>query len=100
MQQIRQYALWKNGRSDTNRVKPSLNGFLFNSDYKNWVMISSTVRDDNGTLKIIMGNSIAVGAVENHQTNPWPDGTSFAKLTWIQNTVVQAAISSLESLNK
>ncbi len=79
-----QYQKWIRGAASNTDVKPSLNGFTFNPGYKDWVVISSTVRTDNATLKMIMGNNIAVKAVKTGHTNPWPDGTSFAKLTWIQ----------------
>ncbi|HTL10445.1 MAG TPA: cytochrome P460 family protein, partial [Chitinophagaceae bacterium] len=78
----KQYQYWTTQEASKTTVNPSLNGFLFDASYKNWVVINSTVRTDNGTLKMIMGNDIAVKAVIDHQTNPWPDGTAFAKLTW------------------
>ena len=44
----------------------------------------STERFDNGTMRIIYGNEIAVKAIKDHKTNPWPNGTIFAKVAWDQ----------------
>lgn len=63
-------------------VSPSLNGVPFFPDYKNWRTVSTTDRGDNGTLRVITGNDIAIHAIESHQTGPWPDGTVFAKIAW------------------
>ncbi len=35
-------------------------------------------------MRVILGNDVAVKAIEDHQINPWPDGTIFAKVTWYQ----------------
>jgi Haem-binding domain/Cytochrome P460 len=78
-----QYALWMKGTPDAQKVKPSLNGIVFDPDYKNWVAISSTERFDNGTMRVIVGNEIAVDAVRSHHTNPWPNGTVLVKILWI-----------------
>ncbi len=60
----------------------ALNGISFVSDYVNWKAISTTDRYDNGTLRIIAGNDIAVKAIREKNTNPWPDGSAFAKVAW------------------
>jgi mono/diheme cytochrome c family protein len=61
---------------------PELNGLAFFPDYKNWRAISSTDRGDNGTMREILGNDIAVRAIANKQIQPWPDGAAFAKVAW------------------
>jgi hypothetical protein len=60
----------------------ALNGIEFIPDYKNWQPISATNRFDNGTMRIIFGNDVAIEAIKNHQINPWPNGTIFAKVAW------------------
>lgn len=62
----------------------ALNGISYIPDYKNWKPISSTERLDNGTMRIIFGNDIAVTAAKEHRTNPWPDGSILAKVAWDQ----------------
>jgi Cytochrome P460/Haem-binding domain len=59
----------------------SLNGVPFFPDYKSWRLLSTTDRGDNKTLRMIAGNDVAMKAVEARATNPWPDGSVFAKIT-------------------
>ncbi len=63
-------------------VKPSPNGIIIPRDYKDWRPISSTDRWDNGTLRQILGNDVALKAIADGRVNPWPDGASFAKVAW------------------
>jgi hypothetical protein len=60
----------------------SLNDARFHPDYKRWQILSTTDRGDNGTLRIITGNDVAIRAVVAGTTNPWPDGAVFAKNTF------------------
>lgn len=66
------------------KLPVSLNGISYIPDYKNWQAISTTDRLDNGTMRVIFGNDIAVKAIRSRQVNPWPDGTIFAKVAWDQ----------------
>ena len=59
----------------------SLNGVPYFPDYKDWKVLSTTDRGDNKTLRIITGNAVAIRAVEERKTNPWPDNSVFAKIT-------------------
>jgi hypothetical protein len=79
-----QFVKWTKGDGKSSDVKPELNGLPFMSGYKDWSPISSTERWDNGTMRVIMGNPIAVKAVKEGHTNPWPDGAAFAKVDWKQ----------------
>lgn len=79
-----QYNSWVQRGSAARTVQPAPNGIEFPADYKNWKTISSTDRLDNGTIREILGNDIAVKAIANKQINPWPDGTAFAKIAWYQ----------------
>jgi hypothetical protein len=65
-------------------VQPAPNGVEFLPDYKNWKAISSTDRFDNHTMRVILGNDVAVKAIAEGHINPWPDGSSFAKVAWFQ----------------
>ena len=78
-----QFALWMRGYLHAKKVMPSPNGIVFNPDYKNWDAISTTERFDNGTMRVIVGNDIAVDAVKTHHTKPWPDGSVIVKILWI-----------------
>lgn len=77
-------------------VRASPNGIPFFADYKNWEAISSTDRVDLGQTRVILGNDIAVKAIADKHTNPWPDGTAFAKLAWAQVTDADGTVRTGE----
>lgn len=79
-----EYEKWIEARSASPDVAPALNGFAFLPDYRNWKAITSTERFDNRTIRQILGNEIAVKAIAENHINPWPDGTAFAKLAWVE----------------
>ena len=60
---------------------PPANGIDFPVDYKDWRPISVSERWDNGQVRQILGNDVAVKAVAAGATT-CPDGTSFAKIGW------------------
>lgn len=94
----KQYNEWMNGALKHSSVKPAPNGLQYIPDYRNWKAISTTDRFDNGTMRIIFGNEIAVKAIQEKQTNPWPDGTVFAKTAWKQQMNNDGSISTGEFL--
>jgi len=61
---------------------PAPNGIKLPEGYKDWRVIASSHREDNNTLRVILGNDIAIQAARDGNTNPWPDGTILAKLVW------------------
>lgn len=65
-------------------VPLALNGVPYFSDYKNWQVISTTERFDNGTMRVIFGNDIAVKAIHENKIRPWPKGSVLAKAAWDQ----------------
>lgn len=79
-----QYNQWLQSGSSAQAVAPTPNGIAFLPEYKNWKAISSTDRFDNHTMRQIFGNDIAIKAIAENHINPWPDGTAFAKVAWIQ----------------
>ena len=64
--------------------QPALNGLAYISGYDNWEAISTSQRWDNGTMRVIFGNDVAVKAIRAGQTHPWPNGATFAKVAWDQ----------------
>jgi hypothetical protein len=46
--------------------------------------MSTTERWDNGTMRLILANTIAEQAIREGHTNPWPRGAVFAKVAWDQ----------------
>jgi cytochrome P460 len=68
--------------STETKVLPSPNGIEIPENYKNWRVIGTSHRTDNNSLRVILGNHIALKAARNGKTNPWPNGTILAKLVW------------------
>lgn len=79
----KQYKQWQNLKPDV-KLPQTLNGITYIPDYKNWQPISTTERFDNGTMRVIFGNDIAVKAIKDNNIRPWPNGTIFAKVAWDQ----------------
>lgn len=69
-------------QANLSAIPAELNGLPFESSFENWHPISFTDRGDNNTLRMILGNEIAVNAAKSGQISPWPDGASFAKIAW------------------
>ena len=61
---------------------PPINGIAFPKGYQDWSVVSVSHREDNKTLRVIIGNPIAIDAIEKDLTNPWPDGTILGKMVW------------------
>ena len=50
--------------------------------WQNWSAIAVSHRTDNKTMRVILGNDIAVKAARAGNTNPWPDGAILGKVVW------------------
>jgi hypothetical protein len=77
-----QYGRWQREGGRERSVPAAPNGIEFPSGYRNWRAISSTDRFDNGTIRVILGNDTAVQAIAQGHINPWPDGSTLAKVAW------------------
>lgn len=75
-------------------VQLAPNGIAYIPDYRNWNIISITDRFDNGTLRMIYGNDIAIKAIQDRKTNPWPDGCILAKAAWKQKVNADGSLSA------
>jgi hypothetical protein len=75
-------------------VKKAPNGIAYIPGYRSWRVMSTSDRFDNGTMRIIFANDIAVKAIQEHQTKVWPDGTVFAKTAWKETVNPDGSISS------
>jgi hypothetical protein len=65
-------------------VQPELNGLAFDANFESWKPISFTDRGDNHTFRFILGNDVAIKAMQEGNISPWPDGARFAKIAWPQ----------------
>lgn len=68
-------------------VPPAPNGIALPEGYRDWSVIASSHRIDNNTLRVILGNGIAIEAARSGNTNPWPDGAILGKLVWKDTTL-------------
>lgn len=57
-------------------------GISYPSGWQNWAPIAVSHRTDNNTIRVILGNDVAVKAARANQTNPWPDGAVLGKVVW------------------
>lgn len=67
-------------------VRPAPNGIEIPDGYRNWEIIAPSHRTDNNTIRVVLGNDMAMQAVRYGKTNPWPDGSILAKLVWKDST--------------
>jgi hypothetical protein len=65
-------------------VAPAPNGITIPEGYKDWPVIGVSARTDNNTLRVIIGNDVAIEAARSGQTNPWPEGSILGKLVFPQ----------------
>ena len=64
------------------KVPPAPNGIELPTGYKDWRVIATSHREDNKTLRVILGNDKAIEAARAGDTSPWPDGSILGKLVW------------------
>lgn len=72
--------------SGLGKVPPTANGIEMPSGYKDWRVISVSQRTDNNTVRVILGNDVAITAARRNQTNPWPKGSIIGKVVWKATT--------------
>jgi hypothetical protein len=58
------------------------NGIQHMPEYHSWQVMSTTSRFDNGSMRIMYANAIAMEAIKNKHIDPFPDGAIIAKLVW------------------
>lgn len=61
---------------------PAPNGLQLPEGYRDWRVLGTHMRSDNNTLRVVLGNDVAVRAAREGKTLPWPDGTVLAKMVW------------------
>ncbi len=58
------------------------NGIAYPVGWQDWSTIAVSYRTDNNTLRVILGNDIAVRAARSGNTATWPDGAVLGKVVW------------------
>jgi Haem-binding domain/Cytochrome P460 len=78
-----QFNQWQKGMS-IKAIPVASNGVAFDPDYKNWQAISTTDAFSNGTMRVILGNAVAIRAIKENNTRRWPNGSVLAKVQYDQ----------------
>jgi len=74
--------------SSAQNVQATANNIEYPKNLTNWRVIGTSIRNDNNTQRVILGNAIAIKAVraETKKTD-WPKGAILAKLVWKNDTL-------------
>lgn len=75
------------GTVASDAVRPPSNGIAYPEGWEDWASIAMSHRTDNNTVRVILGNDIAVAAARSGNTNPWPDGAILGKVVWKASTL-------------
>ena len=78
-----QFKQWQDGMS-IKTIPVASNGVAYDPDYKNWQTISTTDAFSNGTMRVILGNEVAIRAIKENNTRRWPNGSVLAKVQYEQ----------------
>lgn len=57
-------------------------GIAYPEGWQNWSTIAVSHRTDNNTIRVILGNDVAVKAAGTKDINPWPNGAILGKVVW------------------
>jgi len=69
-------------------IQASANDINYPTGLTHWRVIGSSIRNDNDTQRVILGNSIAIKAARTSAVKTqWPEGTILAKLVWKNDTL-------------
>lgn len=72
--------------AEEQKPAPAPNGLEIPEGFENWAVISISHRLDRESMRVILGNDIAVKAARSGQTSPWPDGAIIAKVAWSETS--------------
>lgn len=74
--------------SAAKNVPATANHIEYPTDLSHWRVIGTSIRNDNNTQRVILGNSIAIKAARtNTEKKHWPNGAILAKLVWKNDTL-------------
>jgi cytochrome P460 len=69
---------------------PTLNGLEVPEDFLDWRVIG-VVDPADATIRVVLGNDIAVDAARAGETNPWPEGSMLGHLQWTEGVNADSA---------
>lgn len=66
----------------SDQIPAPSHGIVYPQGWQSWSTIAISHRNDNNTIRLILGNDIAVKAAREGEINPWPDGAIIGKVVW------------------
>lgn len=69
------------------KAAPAPNGIEMPPGYESWQVVAVSNRSDNNTLRVVVGNDVAMQAIRDGKTNPWPEGAILGKMVWKKKTL-------------
>lgn len=75
---------WSSGRNKWKPPRMAPNKLPFPVDYRDWRVLSLSHRDDRSSVRVILGNDVAIRAARQKMFNPWPEGAMLVKVLWRQ----------------
>ena len=73
---------WATFVSAAEQTPEPSHGIAYPQGWQYWGTIAVSHRLDNNTLRVILGNDLAIIAARSGNTNPWPDGAILGKVVW------------------
>ena len=70
------------GLSAADQSPAPSNGISYPEGWQDWAVLAVAHRVDNNTIRVILGNDVAVRAAREGDTNPWPDKAILGKVVW------------------
>jgi hypothetical protein len=69
------------------------NGLSLPPGFLDWRVIAATSRADS--LRVVLGNDVAIDAARDGQTDPWPEGSMIGQFVWApgENAASAAALT-------
>lgn len=75
---------WDSGRSEWKQPKMAPNKLPFPVDYRDLRVLSISHREDESSVRVVLGNDVAIRAARQKMYNPWPEGSMLVKVLWRQ----------------
>ncbi len=57
-------------------------GIAYPSGWQDWSTVAVSYRTDNNTIRVVLGNEVAVKAARSGDMRQWPDGAMLGKVVW------------------
>jgi len=66
----------------SDQIPAPSHGIAYPVGWQSWSTIAVSHRTDNHTLRVVLGNNLAVKAARTGDIHPWPDGAVLCKIVW------------------